>query len=258
MPAGSIFTHPTFLGLKMLGYPGTSATTLGIHLERWLSGRRHRTRNAAYGKLYREFESLPLRSCFILRAKLSKSMKQTTKSTRLYIFNAICVGIFLTVFYSIGVVILVNASALFPFPQPALRISIGLFVLASIFPAMILYSSIVRKQWPLFVLTLTLVILSSLSVLSDIGGLATFVYKNMGWVIAAIVLFGSIVQVLNGIITGRIARITRYVGRSLPPYSRKYNPLHFWFTVITLSVIILIFLFQAYVLATGHTILEPF
>src|SRR5436190_17925009 len=30
-------------------------------LERWQSGRSHRTRNAAYGQPYRGFESLPLR-----------------------------------------------------------------------------------------------------------------------------------------------------------------------------------------------------
>src|SRR5262245_15042479 len=29
--------------------------------DRWLSGRKHRTRNAAYGQLYRGFESLPVR-----------------------------------------------------------------------------------------------------------------------------------------------------------------------------------------------------
>ena len=32
--------------------------------ERWLSGRKHRTRNAAYGQPYRGFESHPLRHFF--------------------------------------------------------------------------------------------------------------------------------------------------------------------------------------------------
>src|SRR5690348_3082688 len=34
--------------------------------ERWLSGRKHRTRNAAYGQPYRGFESHPLRHTHLL------------------------------------------------------------------------------------------------------------------------------------------------------------------------------------------------
>ena len=38
--------------------------------ERWLSGRKHRTRNAAYGQLYRGFESHPLRQTSALPGAL--------------------------------------------------------------------------------------------------------------------------------------------------------------------------------------------
>ena len=36
--------------------------------ERWLSGRKHRTRNATYGQLYRGFESLPLRHILVFHS----------------------------------------------------------------------------------------------------------------------------------------------------------------------------------------------
>jgi hypothetical protein len=40
---------------------GLICRPLHLGLERWQSGRMHRTRNAAYGQPYRGFESLPLR-----------------------------------------------------------------------------------------------------------------------------------------------------------------------------------------------------
>ena len=45
---------------RLLG-PGCTGKPLACPKERWLSGRRHRTRNAACSKGYRGFESLPLR-----------------------------------------------------------------------------------------------------------------------------------------------------------------------------------------------------
>ena len=41
--------------------------------ERWLSGRKHRTRNAAYGQPYRGFESHPLRQFRVAAPGLSES-----------------------------------------------------------------------------------------------------------------------------------------------------------------------------------------
>src|ERR1700682_6243858 len=49
--------------------PSKTKSYVFKQLERWQSGRSHRTRNAAYGQPYRGFESLPLRHALLAARK---------------------------------------------------------------------------------------------------------------------------------------------------------------------------------------------
>lgn len=59
--------------------PASSGQRLHTNAERWLSGRKHRTRNAAYGQPYRGFESHPLRQQLIRNCSQTSRNRQESE-----------------------------------------------------------------------------------------------------------------------------------------------------------------------------------